>query len=574
MKRVISLLLVLIMAFALLVSCGDEPTTPSGDGQGTNTGGNTGNTGGNTGDTGNTGGNTGGTGNTGGNTDGTGNTGDDVGDTPTTPWEDEVKFDDVTIKLLLSKLDDAELPTGCQKYMQGPESTLDEEADNATGFERVQNEVLLRNEAARDKLGLDVQYDYIAAKWGEAAAVIRDREQGQNAPDMYCDMMYDMSSLTIQNGIFANILKYTQEDLGVPGWVDGAGYFKISNVNGYNVSLMQDMALTDDKQFLIAGDYYMDVLRAMLVMPFNMEMYTNLVNPSDADCSQLYQDVLDGMWTWDMLMSFSKVYTGSGNASLESDNILMALSIGGLTATGLIYSTAFQCYTVEDDGTYSLNDTCSELSRIFSKASQLVTTGGVVCDDTTRGDDKGVIACKRKFTAGGALFAGPNMLGVIEETEFGEMGQLSILPIPKVGEYDEYNTAINSRARVGALSFHSTKKAETSAWIQYCTEHSDKVRAEYFDKAMNDKYMSGSGAKEMLDFIYANVGDNKSMILDQMIMAKDWINGGDYTWTQLIKAGDFTGHANDIDAQYKTAIQQKGGILDTILEEWNQSDPA
>ncbi len=488
-------------------------------------------------------------------------------------WYEDVKFTDKTISLYLSNNADKELAPGCRKYMQGPESSLDPDAPDATGFEKVQNEVLKRNDEAKATLGLNVSYEYSVADWGSAIGDIREKEASAKNPDMYCNMMYDMGGLTTQN-VFSNILKYTQEDDGIDGWAEGAGYLNIKRTKGYNIDLMKDMALTEDKQFLIASDYFLDVLRAMIVMPFNMDMYTNYANPTDANCEELYAMVENGEWTWDKLINFRNVYTDSANATLESNRALMALSVGGLSAIGLIYSTAFTNYTVQEGTTvsYKLNEKCDELTRIFAKAADIVNTKGVVCGPTTRGDDTGVLACKKMFTDGHALFAGPNMLGVIEETEFGNMTQLSILPVPKVGPRDEHNTAINSRARVGALSYKSANKAETTAWIQFCTEKSAIVREEYFDKAMNNKYLAGSGAAEMLTFIYEHIGDNKSMILDNMIMASDWTIGHTNAWSQLIKADDFKGHANDIDTQYRSSVEAKQTVLNGIVTSWYNQD--
>ncbi len=552
MKRIICLLLVILMVGVLFVSCGD----PSGDEPSTDPG---------TTDVPSTG-----DGDGDGN-DGNGDGGNDDDPTPAAKWYDEVKFPQGTsITLQLSNVEDKELSCGCARYMQGPETVLDGDG----GFEKVQNEVLKRNDAAKAALGLEVNYTYINKDWGQgiSGAIIESEKLGPGmTPDMYCDQMYDMAGLSYQHGIFSNILKYTQsKKAGVDGWKEGAGYFHISSTNGYNVQLMNDMALTSNKQFLIASDYYVDVMRAMFVMPFNLEMYAGYAAPDDENAENLYKTVKDGKWTWDQMLTFAGVYNGSGKASMDSERVLMALSVGGLPAMGIVYSSKFENFTY-NNGVYTLSENCTEVVNAFKSAAEVARHNSVLCGEATRGDAPAVEKCKEVFTSGRALFAGPQMLGVVEEENFLKMSKLSIVPVPKTKRTAEYNTAINTRARVGALSFNSPLKKETSAWIQYSTEKSDVVKKEYFEKAMNSKYLSGTGAEEMLDFIYKKVGSSKSMILDHLILYKDW-DMQKHTWTSLIQKEDYQAHENDINTIYLTAVQAKQSVLNDIMVEWSKAD--
>ncbi len=558
MKRLLCLLMVILMVAALLVSCGGGGKDDDGD-DGNNTppvtdNGNNGNE----------------------NENQTPDDGEDEGEDeiPEESWYDDVKFPKGTsITLQLSNLNDIELINGCQKYMEGPET----QNDSGTGFEKVQNEVFKRNEAAKAALGLTVIYDYIAEDWGAGiTTAIQQAEKSGNSPDMYCDMMYDMAGLTLQHEIFTNLLKYTQENKkNVLGWKEGAGYFALDSENGYNETLMEDMALTDDKMFLLASDYYMDVMRAMFVMPFNATLYKDYVNTSDPDAKEFYALVQRGEWTWDKLLTFNTVYGGgSSKASVNDDRMLMALSVSGLSGNGIVYSTAFKTYDYnETTGVYTLKSSCTELVNAFKAADKLSKENSIACGEATRGQPGGVEKCKEVFTSGRALFAGPQMLGVVEEAAYTQMEGLSIVPVPKTARMADYNTAINTRARVGALSYNSSKQKETSAWIQYCTETSEAVRTEYFENAMKSNYLSGSsGASDMLNLIYNSIGDSKSMVIDHLLLFKDWQNLHQYTWSQMIQDSDFTKHATTIQNTYTSAVQAKQSVLDEIMVAWNASD--
>jgi hypothetical protein len=538
--RLLSLLLVVIMAVSMLVSCGEKDTGKTSTGGGSTTGGTT-----------------------------TTTTGSN--------WWDDVDFNGQTLTIQVSTATDNELASGGRKYMEGPDVQIAVDS-GSTGTEKVQNEVYLRNQAAMSDLNVTLKYVYSTEEWGSVKSSIVEKETaGTNCPDMYCDMMYDMVAASLENNptkVFANILKLTTTNVaGLSDW-RGDGYFNISSSAGYYTDLMSDMALSEDKMYLIASDYYLDVLRAMFVMPFNLQMYVDRVNADDTTGEDLYQLALDGDWTWDELMKMSNVYSGSGTATINSDNLLMALSVGGLSATGLIYSTAFTNYTTGTDSngrtTYTLNSSSSIIDQIFQKTYQLVSTSGVVC--VTGGDTQSVIDAKEKFTKEGALFAGPSMLGVIEEDDFQSMTKLSILPVPKLNASSEYNTAINSRARVGAISYSSQNKVAMSAFIQYQTENSEDVKNEYFSKAMSGKYLAGAGAGSVLTMIYDNIGSNKASILDNLVLARDWSVGVEYAWTQLIKADNFTGHATDINSQYKTCVDAKQSVLNAAIAAWYLCD--
>ncbi len=538
MKRIMSALLVIVTVVLMLASCGKDNTVDRGTSGGSSNGGG--------------------------------------GTTTTSHWWDDINYGNKELKIQISNAVDNELTPGGENYMKGPTVKLDDNSPDATGFEKVRNAVYERNLAAAEDLGVKLTYTYCDAVWGSVAGFIRQKENSGDAPDMYCDMMYDMVAASVETTpkCFTNIYKYAlTNEKNLDGYV--GGYFDISDANGYYTGLMSDMALSDDKCYLIASDYYIDVLRAVLVMPFNKDMYVSRVNQNDPDCIAFYDLVEDGDWTWDKLIEFKSVYGSDQKATLTSDNLLMALSHGGLSATGLLYSTAFTNYKINYTGdvvSYTLDTSCAVINDLFAKAYAVVSTDGVVCDASTSGDTTGVIAVKNAFTAGRALFAGPQMLGVIEEEDFQNMTGLSIVPVPKLSTNHEYNTAVNTRARVGAVSFSSTSKREMSALIQYMTENSAEMRDEYFNKAMNGKYLQGSGAGRMLDLIEENMGSNKSMILDGLVMARNWADCQPNAWTELIKLDYFKGNKDNINTLYQSAVGVKQTTLNKAVEDWYNCD--
>ena len=451
--------------------------------------------------------------------------------------------------------------------MKGPDSI-----DSTAGsLGVVENEVYKRNRAATQNFGFTLKYVYCDKEWSYVKQYIVEQEENYGSTekvDLYCDMLYDMEACAVENGIFANLLKYTREDSGVDGWAAG-GFFDIASRYGYNVNFMDDMALSENRKVLIASDYFMDVLRAMTMLPFNKDIYTSVVAVDDPDAERLYQKALDGEWTWDALMSFQDVATSEGASTLDDNRILIPLACGGLTASALLYSTQFEGYTERVNGEttyYKLENSCNKLVQLFAKAGQLAGCYGVVVVGGS--DVQSVETANAKFTSGESLFATPNMLGIIETDAFQEMSGLSIMPVPMLDDQSEACTMINSRARVGALSFHSTKKAAMSAFVQYSSEKSETVKNKYFDTVMKGIYLVGSTAGQMLTKIYTDLGNGKYAILENLILARDWAVGKDNCWTQLIKQENFTKYASQITAKYTSCIYAKQAILNGISESW------
>ena len=538
LTKVLCLMLVLVMVFAMAVACGKKDDNKPNNG--------------------NNGGNNGGTTNPGGTTE--------------AKWYDTVDFGQKTLTIQLSDdTADPELPADVA-YIQGPDKISE-----TTGVDKVKNLVKERNRNVESKKnGINVKIDYkytlvegYSDRWSHVSSVIAQAERNyamSNKADLYIDMMYDMLGAACEKAVFDNVLKYTKTDSGVAGWV--GGYFDIESYNGYNTALMSDMTLTEDRQVLIASDYFLDVLRAMLVLPFNLSMYTEYAT-DDADAAKLYQMVMDGKWTWDQLLSYSGVASSSGSATIDDSRILMAIANGGMMASGFLYSTDYTIYK-QDGDKYTLKATCKELQQLFSKAGTLSGVRGVVM---LKGESAAVGDSNRKFTSGEALFATVNMLGILETSDFQGMtqGSLSILPVPKLDKDHEYSTLTNSRARVGALSYHSTNQAAMSAYIQLSTEESGTVKETYFDDAILGKYLAGSSASNILNMIYNRLGNAKNAIIENLILNRDWTIGQANCWAQLIKADNMTGNQN-ISSKMQECVPAKQEVLNKIVEAWKTAD--
>lgn len=494
-------------------------------------------------------------------------------------WDD-VNFADrkgnpLELTMQLSEYSDGEMTTGAIKYMQGP----GEEVPDS-----VQNLVYQRNLLAEDRLGVHMNYVYLNKGWSYIKGeIVLTERNGVDTPDLYCDMVYDMMGASIENGVFKNLYRYNLEN--TQGYSDDyyeGGYFDFQDINGFYVDYMEDLSLTENKQFLMAGDYFLDVIRALLLLPFNIDLYTALVDPSDANAYGLYEVVCEYNWTWDYLKGMCNIYSG-GEESLDQ-TLVMAIAHGGLSSVALVYSTQLDIYTAQTDKDgnvtgYVMNAKCPDLGTLFQKIKDLVDTNGIYTDSLVlpEANREGINKCNTAFKNGTVLFATPTMMGALEEDVFQDMtDDMGVLPLPKLyeGTSTSYCSIINGVGKVGALGYHSENSEAMSAYVQYITENSLSVLEAYYDDAMKNRYTNDAGSKDMLDLIYDSIGSQKTMIIEELLMNRDWGTMQPYTWHQLIKSDNYTGHASDISVQYDACYDRKNNLLREIFDAWmTKADP-
>ena len=490
------------------------------------------------------------------------NNGQSSGDqsTTTNKWAD-VDFG-TSIRLQLSEYSDSEFDSGAKKYMQGPDGP---------SSDKVQNLVYMRNSDACGELGLTVEYYYINMGWSLAAGEIILTEQGDSKPDMYCDMIYDMMKVTLQ-GCFRNLYTMTTADANNDGVQDG--YFDISEDNGYLTNFMNGLTFSSDKKYLIGSQYYLDLIRAMMVMPLNIDMYDSKCD----DIDQFYQDVIDGKWTWDYLMKASEqVYndkTGNGN-SMDDTLGFAAETLGGKAASGIVYSTDLEIVKVEEKTglyTFTYNPNNSVLYTLYNKIAQVFASDGVSVASPLGSTQDQVAEIRDAFAAGQLLFGGCIMMGAVEAETYQEMEQqFGLVPIPKLDEKYNYNTLIHNVGRCGAISLSTTKPQAISAYIQYCSENSADVVNEYYNYAMKYKYTSDAGTAEMLDQIYNNVVSSREKSLDDLISATN-ADAKLYNWHSMLISDnrDYKSNADQIATVYETAIRIKQTVIGKLLNDWKK----
>ncbi|MBQ8719594.1 MAG: hypothetical protein IJY65_01000 [Clostridia bacterium] len=432
-----------------------------------------------------------------------------------------------------------ELPSGCKRYMAGEDESAVTDLDN---------DIRARNILAEAKTKVTVDYDYWpdSAGYGWGGNIDRITEQTKSgdadAPDMYCNFVYDMVACSLL-GAFAN-LKATE--------ARGTNYFEFvgrafngeDTGEGYMYEYMTSLTLSKFKMYILASDYFTDLIRAFLVVPVNISMLNTVIEQVEGDAADyngdgvydvndFYEMVKQNKWTYTKMAAYcSAIYKSDGTGaakSIHDDKLGFAISgSSGLPATGLVYTSSVVIIHRDwdydkNDYSYYYPDTNTDLGNLASALYTLFNSEGVISlndtDGATYGEDAGQ-AIRNRFADNHILFGGIICVGSLEYQEYQSMKDASsvddpskgygfgVVPVPlyRDNSEDRYLTQIHNVGRCGAISAATTKFSQCTAFLNYLSLNSTDILNSYYDNQLQYAVADGSaGNVYMLQYIRYNV---------------------------------------------------------------------
>ena len=561
-KKIICMLLVLVMCLSFIVACGKD--------------------GGSTDDSGNNGS----ANNNGGSTNKPGNkpSKPDDGNKGEIDWWEDITYEQTTLRFQMTNCSNQEeLPSGCARYLAG------EEPENKD----VDKYVADRNDAALFNTNIkSVTYEYFPddQTYGFSATIDIMYEMVMNpdskTPDMFCNWMTDMLCASLK-GAFANL------NSRVRGEDDqyGKNYFDL-NDPGYMADLMGSLTLSQSKIYVIASDYFMDLIRAFFVVPVNVNLYNSIADEmiddlnddGEHDINDFFIEVLDGGWTYERLIEYStKIYVDSNklvDGEDDQDQLGFALSKNGLPAAGLVYTSSVVVIqkTPNDAGgfNYAYPDENQELYDLSNAIANLMNQTGIICV-TDKGTDISVnTRVRTMFSTNKLLFGGIILVGALEYESYQEMksvddGGFGVVPVPVYKEGDSYLTQIHVVGRAGGIAHSTTKYAQCTAFLHYQSSNSADVLNEYYDYQLTyDIADNLDGNVEMLQYIRQNVRTSFDKLFEDAIGF--FYESSDPTapanrWHTMICDNNF--EVTNMRDRYGTIVPTKKESLKELIAQYN-----
>ena len=467
-------------------------------------------------------------------------------------------------------------------YLAGPDSV----EEGVTP--QIQQMVYERNKGANELLGTTIEYVFWDKIYGEQAPQIDLIVKGKatDAPDLFVNMVYDLN-LELLNGAFRDVKSIPNSffDFSTKGWL---------------TTWMDNMSLTGDRAYILGSDYFLDMVRAILVLPFNMtlmdanaeKLAPAIVGDGDPlgageKLTPRFFDLVDeGKWTYDVLGDLCEAIwvdeNGDGQDSIGDVLGIVADEYGGKSAVAFIYSCGeelTEAYPIEDPESDYYNkqwikyaDTSDGLNRIFDAVKSVFDGPGSLSTNYTFGgntpDKPGKSYHHSKFAAGELLFLGVGLLGDLEDGTIQAMTDLySVVPCPLIDESGTYNSIIDNTGDVGAMNVNSNpRKARVlSAYLQYCTEHSGEIRDQFLQFVTKYKTTTyNQGTDRMLDIIYDGILYGRDKAVDDLLGTTLRSS----RWHDIMKHEHHVAGSDTIASQYESLRQSKQAALDKDLEKW------
>ena len=528
------------------------------------------------------------------------------------PWESQSLIFQMT-----HNTNENQLPSACERYLAGEDDSVSEGIDN---------KVRDRNNLATYYTGVTVKYLYYddtpEYKWGQCVNLIESTVTSgttKEAPDMYCNFVYDLVGASLKN-CFAN-LRGTSRGTGDLAGLNYFAFMDEEYINAYNESIkaaeegtygvefddegymyeyMHSLSLSNRKMYILASDYFTDMIRAFFIVPVSIALLqdvgANITGDRDGsgafDIEDFYDQVEAGEWTYDLLAQYSEaIYSSSssssGGCSLFDDKVGFAISTNGLAASGFLYTSsvtiierAFDDTT--NDYTYSypsdnndLYSFCDAATALFSKSGVCVV-GGKDDFESSWGDNN-YEAIRNRFGGNHVLFGDIMLVGALEFPEYQELKDtgtgFGIVPVPVYREGDRYLTQIHNTGRPGAISAKTLKFVECTAFLNYQSTHSTEILDEYYNYKLQYDVAGGTevyGTVEMLQYIRSNVRSAFDKCFEDSIAY--YYSGEENTkkWHDMISEAKY--QRTTMRGEYATIAESKDTYLDRLTEHYVQLD--
>ena len=307
---------------------------------------------------------------------------------------------------------------------------------------------------------------------------------GDDAYDLVIHDLFSMATLSVQNN-FLNVFDLPHLDFSQSYWYE---------------SYMNDVSFSSEEQrYILAGDYFLDILRSAHALYFNKEMFNTMFESAD----ELYDHVLNGTWTQEVFLSYiSEAYqdiNGDGKADDDDRYGYCTINYWGPMIPWVIASDiTFLEYESDGAPYFAMNNERS--------VQLLLNLNDIFHGEGTHNYSASVEACTNAFINGNSLFGGYQRVSSLEmfrdmETDIG------ILPYPKMdAEQENYITSSHDTANIGVIPMTCAKGDTMGAVLEVLSrESAEYVVPAYYETALKVKYARDDQSSQMLDIIRYNI---------------------------------------------------------------------
>jgi hypothetical protein len=354
--------------------------------------------------------------------------------------------------------------------------------------EVVNDAVFNRNMAVRELLNINFVFTQANLTYSNAEAEIRKMVMA--ASDDYDVMINDvlaLGALTDEN-MFVNIANAENFDYTKNYWYAAA---------------MEDLQIIPGMAYLMAGDYFMDVIGSCHALFYNK----NIIESFYGSPEYIYELVLDGKWTYESMTAIiEETYVDINGDGKPNEGDQFGFTVQGTWGSVIpfIGSSGIQ-FIDRSSGMpeFAFNNEYSvsyleALNKIFWNIGTLTSISASA--DITQG-------LRNLFGSELTVIVGYNRLGDLERMRDITNFEIGVIPYPKPFESDKYTTSIHDTTEMGVIPITSLDNDFVTTVIEVLNrETSVMLMPVYYETALKVKYITDSLSATMIDIIHDNFG--------------------------------------------------------------------
>ena len=374
---------------------------------------------------------------------------------------------------------------------------IEGDGEQADSSDIVASAVYKRNLDTEELLGINLEYVQTDLVYSAVADDIKKYvTAGSDEFDLIINDLFPLAGLSI-NGYFVNTL-------------DDSYSFDFDQNYWYS-DYMTDVSFIEGYQFLLAGDYFADIIRSGHCLIYNKSLYEDRYGNPD----ELYDIVLNYEWTQEkMLELIDENYVDlNGNGQADKDDRygyaicdIWGCSIPLITSGDCNYmerdaETGNPIITIDNERTYTLTESIYNL--MYSKGTGTFSEAELL----------------DVFARDQALIVGYQRLGSLENLR-GMENDLGIIPYPMLLKSDQqYTTSSHDTTEVGVIMTTAINDMEyISTVLEVLNRETAKtVMPQYYETALKIKYTDDPQAGAMIDIIHDNFRNGFEMAYDSSI---------------------------------------------------------
>ena len=352
----------------------------------------------------------------------------------------------------------------------------------------VNDAVLERNTLVQELLDIELEFTQVNLPYSEVAADIRlYTTAGTDEFDLVINDIYAFAELIIE-GNFRNTLEDDCVfDFERPYWYG---------------DYMEDLRFMNGYQYILAGDYFADVIRSAHLLLLNKDLY---VDHFQSNPDELYDVVSNYEWTYDrMNQVISNVYLDSNNNGQKDKGDVYGFMEPEFWGGSIPFSVSGNptFITRDEDGVPEVVVNQGERAGLLANAIADIFNNE--CSSIALTPETEVL---QAFTEGQALIVGYQRLGSLENPVFRDMsGDAAVLPYPMLMESDKkYTTSAHDTTEMGAILSTSRDLAYISTVVEVLNRESANVlMPAYYREGLQLQLVDDERAAAMIDIIHDN----------------------------------------------------------------------